>query len=208
MFFQEGNAPIGKQTGLFTAFMWLGRLALPLQKLNIRARRMALYCILLILVWDLVPYLGLGFQQAARMHATTFWVTITTAQLLGVTDFWLEAAVLKRPSTPGCARMDFEQNTQRGANVSPKLWRTLSRFLLLVHDQLLSGWGYRRAVERHAVSFQKPVRLISFPAVVTSRTGDLYAEVRFNCRNPLRLKWHNTFSSGIFPHFCTDPWAN
>lgn len=46
-----------------------------------------LQCTFLILVWGLVPHLSFGFQQATRMDTTSFWLTITTAQLLGVTMF-------------------------------------------------------------------------------------------------------------------------
>lgn len=46
-----------------------------------------LSCTFLILVWGQIPHLGLGFQQATRLDKTSFWLTITTVQLLGVTIF-------------------------------------------------------------------------------------------------------------------------
>lgn len=59
-----------------------------------------LSCTFLILVWGLIPHLGLGFQQATETDATSFWLTVTAAQLLGVTMFSnspvAEAAILAR----------------------------------------------------------------------------------------------------------------
>lgn len=46
-----------------------------------------LCCTFLILVWGQIPHLGLGFRQATRSNETSFWLTITTVQLLGVTIF-------------------------------------------------------------------------------------------------------------------------
>lgn len=99
--FQEGNAAVTKQTfwpvySFRTAIKAPSMLQPLMRKVHYQSE------VHLILVWGLIPLLGLGFQQATWTDATLFLLTVITTQLLGVTMFSnspaAEAAILARVS--------------------------------------------------------------------------------------------------------------